>query len=84
MLRRECLNIFRSIYNFKQAYYEHRTKLWPTAASECRQAAALRMMCMADLKREWRTDVICSDASLTGTGIYIASFSKYEIQKVDS
>ena len=69
MLRLECLSWFRAIYDFKQA---ERVTLWKAAAEECRQAAALLVMCYADLKCSWGTEVTCSDASLSGTGVRAA------------
>ena len=79
MLRRECLSVFRAVYDFKQAHYSDRVTLWKTAAEECRQAAALLLVCFADLKREWHSEVTCSDASLTGTGVCAAT---YDVQQV--
>ena len=81
MLRRECLSVFRAIYDFKQAHYNDRVKLWKTAAEECRQAAALLLVCYADLKREWHDEVSCSDASLTGTGVCAATFDVQQVCK---
>ena len=79
MLRRECLSVFRAIYDFKQAHYSDRVTLWKTAAEECRQAAALLLVCYADLKREWHSEVTCSDASLTGTGVCAATFDVQQV-----
>ena len=79
MLRRECLSVFRAIYDFKQAHYNDRVTLWKTAAEECRQAAALLLVCYADLKREWHSEVTCSDASLTGTGVCAATFDVQQV-----
>ena len=84
MLKRECLCVFRALYDFKQAHYEDRVRLWPSAADECRQAAALVLVCESDLKREWHRVVTCSDASLSGTGVCSAEFTTDDIQRVGS
>ena len=41
MLKRELLSIFRSVYDFKTAHYSSPSRLWRTAADECRWAADL-------------------------------------------
>ena len=84
MLRRECLSIFRSVYDFKQRHYEQRVTLWKSAALECQQAAALLLMCYSDLKREWHSEVTCSDASLSGTGVCAGVFPTDDILRVGS
>ena len=84
MLRRECLSIFRSVYDFKQRHYEQRVTLWKSAAMECRQAAALLLMCYSDLKREWHQEVTCSDASLSGTGVCAGVFPIDDIRQIGS
>lgn len=79
MLRRECLSVFRAVYDFKKCHYEDRVVLWESAALECRQAAALLLVCHADLKRGWTGHVTCSDASLTGTGVCAAEFDIQDV-----
>lgn len=66
MVKRELLSIFRALYDFKAAHYEKRVKLWPSAAQECKWAAALLLMCRANLRLPWHRSVTASDASLTG------------------
>ncbi|CAK8996987.1 unnamed protein product, partial [Durusdinium trenchii] len=65
MLRRECLSVFRAVYDFKQCLYG--------------RAAALLLVCHADLKRGWTGHVTCSDASLTGTGVCAAEFDIQDV-----
>ena len=67
MLRRELLSIFRSMYDFKTANYNKRTKLWKTAAQECRWASDLLFICYNDLAKPWSGHLTVSDACLTGT-----------------
>lgn len=80
MLRTEFLSVFRAVYDFKEANYERRVPLWKTAADECRQTAALLLVCSSDLKRSWHDEVTCSDASLTGTGVCAAHFDVHDIE----
>ena len=76
MLRRELLSIFRSLYDFIQHSYWHRTKLWPSAAREARWASHLLKLCSADLTREWSSDTTASDASLSGVAVCRRSMSE--------
>ena len=69
MLRRELLSIFRSVYDFRTSCYRKGQKLWASAAEECRQAAALLLVCSADLRKPWSPVATVSDASLTGTAV---------------
>ena len=84
MVRRELLAIFRAVYDFKSAHYEQRVKLWPSAAQECRWAAALLLMCRANLRLPWHKSVTASDASLTGTGVVEAVFDSELVAQVGS
>ena len=77
MVRRELLSIFRAVYDFKSEHYYKRVTLWKSAAQECRWAAALLLMCHADLRRPWHSEVTASDASLSGTGV--VSMSKEQV-----
>ena len=67
MLKRELLSIFRSVYDFKTAHYSSPSRLWRTAADECRWAADLLWICESDLAKEWSGHATVSDACLTGT-----------------
>ena len=84
MVKRELLSIFRALYDFKAAHYEHRVKLWPSAAQECKWAAALLLMCRANLRLPWHPSVTASDASLTGTGVVEAVFDPKLVSVVGS
>lgn len=67
MLRREFLSIFRSVYDFKVAHYKSPSRLWRTAAAECKWAASLLWICQSDLAKPWSPTVTVSDACLSGT-----------------
>ena len=69
MLRREFLSVFRSVYDFKTATYHRPTKLWRTAADECRWAADLLFICQSELWKPWDNVLTVSDACLSGTAV---------------
>lgn len=69
MLRRDLLSIFRSLYDFIQHSYEHRCRLWASAAKEARWASHLLKLCSVNLRRTWSNDVTSSDASLSGVAV---------------
>ena len=83
-VKRELLAIFRAMYDFKTAHYESRVRLWPSAAQECKWAAALLLMCRANLRLPWHPAVTASDASLTGTGVVEARFDPKLVATVGS
>ena len=69
MLKRELLSCFRSLYDFVQAKYVSRTRLWQSTAREAAWASHLLLVCHANLRRPWDDQVTASDASLSGIAV---------------
>lgn len=69
MLRREFLAVFRSVYDFKSAHYHKPQRLWRSAATECRWAADLLVICQSELSKPWNDTLTVSDACLSGTAV---------------
>ena len=69
MLRRELLSIFRASYDFIQASYNKRCKLWDSVAKEAKWASHLMKLCSVNLRRQWSSDITASDASLSGISV---------------
>ena len=82
MFRRELLSVFRSVYDFRTAHYKNPDKLWSSAAEECRQAAALLLVCSADLRKQWCPTATVSDASLTGTAVAAVESEVETVSKI--
>ncbi|CAE7845041.1 ANK1 [Symbiodinium microadriaticum] len=69
LLRRELLSCMRSLYDYVQATYRARRRLWKSAAREAGWVASLLKICHADLRRRWDDQVTSSDASLSGMAV---------------
>lgn len=79
LARRDLLAIFSSVYAFTRRHYRDRRKLWRSAASECRVAAALVLLADTDMRAPWHPDVFMTDASLAGFGVMQARLSPQEV-----
>ena len=82
MLRRDLLAIFRSVYDFKIACYNKPSRLWKSAAEECRIAAALILTCYADLRQPWSSNITVSDACLSGTAVAGLDVDSHVVQTI--
>ena len=82
MLRRELLSIFRSVYDFRTAHYKAPYRLSRSAADECKNAAALLLVCHCDHRLEWCPDITVSDASLSGTAVSSLDCSADMVRKI--
>ena len=82
MLRRAFLSIFRAVYDFKMAHYKHPSRLWRSAAKECRWAAAMLLVCRSDLRMPWSSSATVSDACLSGTAVSMLPSNSIATQQI--
>eukprot|EP00972_Heterocapsa_arctica_P104327 15378734-Heterocapsa_arctica.AAC.1 len=68
MMFRPLLAVFRYVYDFIQAHYNTPTRLWSSAAWECKVAETLIPFAVANLRRPFDSVVQAFDASESGAG----------------
>ena len=82
LVRRPLLAVFGKTYQFIQAQYSDKAKLWPSVRRELRSAAWLLPLAMADLRREWSPTVCCVDACGSRLVVMRASWSLRSVKEV--
>ena len=76
--RRELLSALSSCYAFVRERYHFKTRLWRSAASECRIIADLLPLITVDWKQPWADTCFMTDASPSGFGVMEANLHPSE------
>ena len=73
--RPELFSIFRAVYEFIGKIYLQKAVAWPSVMREVRHCIALAPFACARLDRAAATQVVSTDASLTGMGVMSSRWS---------
>ena len=75
---RGSLAAFSSIYGFIHAHYWDPCPLWRSARTEVRHFLALLPLLVSDWTLQWCSNVVASDASLSGFGVCVGAWTARE------
>jgi hypothetical protein len=69
LLRRPTLAAFKHVYTFAQRYQNTHQVLWPCVRRELLVVMALAPLLRCDLRRQSWSNLLATDASMTGSGV---------------
>ena len=80
LLRRPCLSIFKSVYEYMHRHYKQKRRPWKSVRQELAHASALLLFTFSDFRRPWHTSVTCSDSTLNGYAIHCAVWPQQDVE----
>ena len=78
------MSFSRSLYDFATVSIETPTALWPSAARECGWIGDVVELIRSDLTLEWSSQVVTSDACLSGVAAHYSYWDARDVESIGS